>query len=173
MFLLVLHVMIFDFLTYGTGCLEPSYEAIRKRFASAVRRSPRLWHGSRGLASSTGFGDAGKTRTSAGASFSVRKPTPTRSCRLHNGTAIRTSQPRNCHTQAHGELAHPCPLSLSRRPWPCETATARNRLSAVWMLVHAIPWPQPWQASSAKLASETYVFTGVYRPDRNQIKLLN
>lgn len=107
--LTVLYTLLFDFLDYATGQLDPSLDKIaaksgvcRRTVVEALRclKQLGLLHWQR---------RAHPEEDGKGGSASCRKPTPTPRCRRRSGAATSSRHPRRRRSRAHGAIIPPCP----------------------------------------------------------------
>ena len=107
--LTVLYTLLFDFLDYATGRLDPSLDAIAAKSGVCRRAVVDALRGSSSLAYSIGSGEHTRRRTARAASGWCRKPTPTPRCRRRSGAATSSRRPRRRRSREHGAIIPPCP----------------------------------------------------------------
>lgn len=118
----VLHTLIFDFLNYASGQLDPSYAAIARKANVCERTVANALQRLRELGILNWYAAAPRSGSTGGMLLSRRR-TPMLSCRRHNGGATGSRRSRRRPHPAHGATIRPCPHS-STRPSPSGASAA-------------------------------------------------
>ena len=151
----VLHALIFDFLNYASGRLDPSYAAIARKANVCERTVAQRAHsGSRRLASSIGCGVAPRAGRTAASCWSRRR-TPMPCC--------RASQWRGYTRAAGGPAAHAGHMGRSSSPALCVGAgghpsgrhggTMRDGDRDPRHAIRRTRWRQRWRGSAGRCRS--------------------
>ena len=135
--LLVLHTLIFDFLNYATGRLDPAIETIARKAAISISSAKRGLANLKRPACCTGYAAPPKPATRKAASASSRIPTPTASCRRRSGSVSSTEGAPAAASRPNGEQPHPCPRSSIRPASSARTARASRRSSSALRTIRA------------------------------------